>query len=191
MKDQLQKLIQADHLRPELPLQKQENDHKEKDRENGQNKSNEANLNTNQLEKDLQELVGRVSHNEKNIIDSIKDINLINKDIKEVKDELSSLKNNVSQLELGNNIKGENPSKGVDSREMFNNINSELNKDQHRIKELEVRQMKQEEVIKKMEKELAQLQRQQTNNVSADQTNKAQSSADEHNQIRDDINNIK
>lgn len=70
----------------------------------------------------IKEIEGRTENNEKNIIDNIKDINLLNKDVLGIKEELEKLKNLGMNSDKDGNTKG-----GLDlGAESINNINKEM-----------------------------------------------------------------
>ena len=96
-------------------------------KESSANRAENGNQGISETDKDsllkkIKQLEGRTENNEKNIVDNIKDLNLLNKDVIGIKEELEKLKN------LGaNNGSDANSKGGLDlGAESINNINKQI-----------------------------------------------------------------
>lgn len=92
---------------------------------------------------------------ENNILDNIKDINLINKDLTDVKKLIEDLKNQLAHLNPNEASKNDKIGYGVE--DVASNVSKELHLSAEKMKELEVKLLKAEEQISKHDKDIKDL----------------------------------
>lgn len=98
------------------------------------NNSNTNNTNTGLNSGHMDDLSSRVEKSEKNIMDNIKDINLINKEIEDLKKITGDLKNHIDSKPHSEGDKVEKGGYGLS--DVAANLNKELSLNSEKIKEL-------------------------------------------------------
>lgn len=83
---------------------------------------------------DLATLTKRVQKNESNILDNIKDINLINSDLKTAKDDIEDLKRKLSLLGETSGKSDKESGSGYSINDVASNLNKELRKNEESMK---------------------------------------------------------
>lgn len=88
------------------------------------------------LANDLANLSKRVEKNESNIMENIKDINLINSDLKVTRDDVEDLKRRLALMGESSGKNDKEGSNGYNLNDVASNLNKELKKNDEGMKEL-------------------------------------------------------
>lgn len=115
------------------------------------------------VQSDNTDLAARVDKNEKNILDNIKDINLINKDVSDLKKVLDELR---SQLGHPNASQPGKNGPGYELSDIASNMSKQLQINSEKMKDLEVRLIKAEDKLVQHEKQIKDLQESRDKNKS-------------------------
>jgi hypothetical protein len=125
------------------------------EKESNNNASNQSHIQADPSSNTYDGLIKRVEKSENNILDNIKDINLINKDLTDVKKLIEDLKNQLVHLNPNEINKSDKTGYGVE--DIATNMSKELNLSSEKMKELEVKLLKAEEHITQHDKDIRDL----------------------------------